>query len=344
MKIIVAIVLISLTLEIQAQNPIYFQRKTLTPQQKADELYIYQQQQKQIQLEYQQQKMQDEIDRLNSDILSKSNALQKLLSPSENRYFLSASDRTNITERLKELSEQKRQLPNDPWRKINGKIIFVRGESGFAGYTGKILQTTSDGILMQSYASLDMANIFIKNFPYVYGDGAEISLIAMPCKPYSYSTIFGASETVNAADYGIPCSPPSNAESIEAAAFTITPAEENEIKKDADSALVEITKANSELEMARKNLKDFFQNLEDERQAALNAEKQKKKDMEDRVLKSNEDLAAQGDAYGLRRMGERYRDGDGVAKDFTKAKIYLQKASEAGSETASNELSTLSAN
>jgi hypothetical protein len=61
----------------------------------------------------------------------------------------------------------------------------------------------------------------------------------------------------------------------------------------------------------------------------------------DRVLKINQDAAAKGDVFGLLRMGERYRDGDGVEKDLAKAKEYLQKAADAGSPTAVDELSKL---
>jgi TPR repeat protein len=60
-----------------------------------------------------------------------------------------------------------------------------------------------------------------------------------------------------------------------------------------------------------------------------------------RALQANQDAAAKGDAYGLMRMGERYRDGDGVEKDLAKAKEYLQKAADAGSTTAAEELSRL---
>lgn len=66
-----------------------------------------------------------------------------------------------------------------------------------------------------------------------------------------------------------------------------------------------------------------------------------KKKGEDNALKYNQKLAAQGDAYGLLRMGERYRDGDGVETNLTLAKIYLQRAINAGSIDASNELKAL---
>jgi hypothetical protein len=60
------------------------------------------------------------------------------------------------------------------------------------------------------------------------------------------------------------------------------------------------------------------------------------------ALKANQDAAAKGDSLGLLRMGERYRDGDGVEKDLAKAKDYLQRAADAGSPTAADELKNLS--
>ncbi|MGO9477046.1 MAG: tetratricopeptide repeat protein [Limisphaerales bacterium] len=79
--------------------------------------------------------------------------------------------------------------------------------------------------------------------------------------------------------------------------------------------------------------------------AQLEADQEKatatKKHAADVALKSNQDAAAKGDAYGLLRMGERYRDGDGVEKDLAKAREYLQKSADAGSPTAAEELSKL---
>ena len=70
----------------------------------------------------------------------------------------------------------------------------------------------------------------------------------------------------------------------------------------------------------------------------------KKQAVTDKVLKSNQDAADKGDAYGLLRMGERYRDGEGVLKDLAKAHDYLTKASAAGSPTADADLKNLPAN
>jgi len=62
---------------------------------------------------------------------------------------------------------------------------------------------------------------------------------------------------------------------------------------------------------------------------------------EDRTLKWNQAQADKGDAFGLLRMGERYRDGDGVPKDLSRAREYFSKASAAGSPTAAESLSKL---
>ena len=44
-----------------------------------------------------------------------------------------------------------------------------------------------------------------------------------------------------------------------------------------------------------------------------------------RALRVNQDAAAKGDSFGLMRMGERYRDGDGVEKDLSKARVGLTR-------------------
>ena len=62
---------------------------------------------------------------------------------------------------------------------------------------------------------------------------------------------------------------------------------------------------------------------------------------QERALKANQQLADSGDAFGLLRMGERYRDGDGVPKDLNKAHDYFTKAAAAGSSTAADDLSKL---
>jgi hypothetical protein len=66
-----------------------------------------------------------------------------------------------------------------------------------------------------------------------------------------------------------------------------------------------------------------------------------KKANQEKILKWNQEQADKGDSYGLLRMGERYRDGDGVPKDLGKAREYFTKASATGSPDAADALSKL---
>jgi TPR repeat protein len=68
---------------------------------------------------------------------------------------------------------------------------------------------------------------------------------------------------------------------------------------------------------------------------------EKKRAVQDKIIKWNQEQADKGDPYGLLRMGEFYRDGNGVPKDLDKAREYLTKASAAGSPGAADELSKL---
>lgn len=60
------------------------------------------------------------------------------------------------------------------------------------------------------------------------------------------------------------------------------------------------------------------------------------------ILKYHQGLAAGGDAYGQLRMGERYRNGDGVEKNETVAREYLEKSSAQGNADATRALQNLS--
>jgi hypothetical protein len=104
-----------------------------------------------------------------------------------------------------------------------------------------------------------------------------------------------------------------------------------------DPSYTDIQIINQEYEAKLKDLPNVYaKQLQDNENA-------KKQAVHDRVLKSNQDLADKGDSYGLLRMGQRYRDGDGVPKDLIKARECLAKAAAAGSLTAEEELKTLPA-
>ena len=88
---------------------------------------------------------------------------------------------------------------------------------------------------------------------------------------------------------------------------------------------------------AREVLAAKASKLEAQKQAAQTVAK----NLAAKTLAENERFAAQGDAYGELRMGERYLTSDGVAKDVFKARDYLQRAAEQGSRTAVEELNHL---
>jgi CubicO group peptidase (beta-lactamase class C family) len=62
-----------------------------------------------------------------------------------------------------------------------------------------------------------------------------------------------------------------------------------------------------------------------------------------KAVQYNQDLADKGDAWGQFRMGERYRDGDGVPKDKAKAKEFFAKSAAQGNKDASRSLEKLNA-
>ncbi len=65
-------------------------------------------------------------------------------------------------------------------------------------------------------------------------------------------------------------------------------------------------------------------------QAQARAAKQKKEEADAKALKYDRDLANAGDSYGELRMGERYRDGEGVPKDSALARSWFTKCRRAG--------------
>jgi hypothetical protein len=94
---------------------------------------------------------------------------------------------------------------------------------------------------------------------------------------------------------------------------------------------------------AAKQLESQKQIAEQQRVVAEKAAAKKKAGQE-KLLKHYQEQAESGNAFALLRLGEFYRDGDGVPKDLTKARDYLTKATAAGSPTAADELKLLPAN
>jgi len=276
------------------------------------------------------------LKKFDADIFEKSQVLSAALA--------NARDRTNVMNALVSHT-LKKSLPmdiEDPWRKVGDQTVLVGVDIRFKRCGGKVLQTTRDGVL---FLDIFGQNCFVKNYPHRYPDETMIWFVAMPSDSYSYNNVLGASRTVSCFDYGTPCQRPQNAAAIEAEALKFTPKEEREIMESGEQAQSEILKAQSEFEAAKKRKQDyvqeFNQSVKNQNQAVQDAKNKKLKVAQDKILEFNQEAADRGDAYGLLRMGERYRDGEGVPKDFEKAKNYLTKSAAAGSQTAADELNQL---
>lgn len=117
-----------------------------------------------------------------------------------------------------------------------------------------------------------------------------------------------------------------NGETLELWDYGSTPTQD-ELRKFKDEA--------DEQQRAAKKELDKQRYIAAEKAAAANKAAQAK------VVIRYQEQADKGDPYGLLRMGEFYRDGNGVPKDLDKAREYLAKASAAGSPDAADELSKL---
>jgi TPR repeat protein len=191
------------------------------------------------------------------------------------------------------------------YRKIDGKIYYTAELSTISGTISE-----KDGnvlILYQNTASFYGPRIALKNFSGINGDAITVS--AKKIGDYTWNQT-----PLELWDYG-----------------TLPNKEEIAAKKNLDDE-----KSNAiRHELERQQLAEL--QVAEQRAAA------KKASANAAALKSNQNAAAKGDTYGLLRMGERYRDGDGVEKDLSKARDYLQRATDAGSDTAKEELSKLPA-
>lgn len=103
--------------------------------------------------------------------------------------------------------------------------------------------------------------------------------------------------------------------------------------------LEQIAAAEQEIAVA---LKERAEEQRAVKQEAADIATAKQQAINQKALKWNQEQADKGDSYGLFRMGERYRDGDGVEKNFSKAREYLERAVSAGSPAAKVELFKLS--
>jgi hypothetical protein len=248
----------------------------------------------------------------------------------------------SVQDITKKILQQKRQIPVDPWREIDGVQEFVKSpNTGFVKFIGQILQTTTNGILVDGSCGTKVTKFFVEHFPLEsrnlsdgdYFQDGDKSYVAIPDGSFTYIAIDGSIRSIPKLDYGKPCFRPSNANAIETKAQQLTPQEAQQISDAKNDAQSKLTDAQT----AASTLQAFIKEIEDEKKAELAA----KNAPQAKALEFDQQQANNGDTYGLLRMGERYMNGEGVTKDLSKARLYLTKAADGGSLTAAQELKNL---
>lgn len=261
--------------------------------------------------------------------------------------------------------------PKNPWRSLGGKTYNAKDEN-WCQFTGSVTEVRPNGVLIHGdfgpplEPGFGERDYFVENFPislYPLADGekitSEMNFVAhldVVASTYriTNTTIDLRVITVRKLDYGKIIAPPP----ADLVKTWNTPIMTSDRAPELTQKLSDNAKEQAEVQVKLQQTKDTI----DQEKAPIlaeynskiskvpiqfaNRDKEKaqaqKQAIVDKVLKNNEELASQGDPYGLLRMGERYRDGEGVPKDLTKAKDYLKKAASAGSSTAESELNALS--
>src|ERR1039458_253091 len=301
-----------------------------------------------------------------SDLHSKNLTLKASAAQLESQR--SQSERENAHLRAKQLFQ-----PKDPWRLLDGKIYNAKDVS-WVQFSGQVLEVKPNGVLLVGdfgpplEAGFGKREYFVENFPvqsYPLADGEAItppmSFVAhlgekSSTYQFTNTTIDLRAKTVRRLDYGkVVESPPPDLtkkwNTIVVIAGDANPQLTKQLddnEKEQAAVQSQLSQLNSDSEKEQEPIIAEYKTKIDDvpnviAKQAKEKDAAKKQAVTDKVLKSNQDAADRGDAYGLLRMGERYRDGEGVTKDLAKAREYLARAAAAGSPTATDDLKKLPA-
>lgn len=200
----------------------------------------------------------------------------------------------------------------DPFRLVGGVVWKLVGNeltNGWVKFEGKIIQVQKTGVLIHGFftgypSEGDGADFFVENFPYEMAEGENVGFDDKT-KTFLYAKIAGLQTYTT----------------VMGASRTIR-------KLDYGAIYVPPTPPPLTAEEAA---------------ARKVAQEKRKKDGAASTIKWLEDQANAGDAYSQARLGERYLKGDGVDKDESKAREFLQKASLQGNKDASELLQKMAA-
>lgn len=201
-------------------------------------------------------------------------------------------------------------IPKDPWRIIEGKTNYAKGP-GWVMFSGKVFQQIDGGIIIDGAYSSSVTEGSESYTGLFFVSGMKTSLAngEIVHKGFDWKSIDTAKM---AGTYTYPTLTGNNTIRRLEYGTPWTPPEgwADEIKAKREAAAKEKADA-------------------------------KKTKAEEAALKFNQTQAEKGDAQGLFRMGERYRDGDGVEPDPAKARDHFQRAQAAGHPDAAKALAEL---
>ena len=298
-----------------------------------------------------------------TEIVSKEKAL-------ESRFEQFSNEVSNSDAAALHQVELDNYRPTDPWRMVNGEISYAKGKQ-WVEFEGTILEVQATGILMHGHfgppleKNLGERDYFVVNFPHKVADGETITSDMRFNAYFSENTtlvitnnnrIDGGVHTVRGLEYGVVVTnpPPELTAKQTSLPLHISGSDPDYDKKFADfkhqledlqnAALQAKADYDKKCAAVRAECEEKIVQLREafakERKEAAEA---KAKAIQDKVLKFNQEQADKGDPVGLLRMGERYRDGEGVPRDLAKARDYLERAAAAGSPSAADELKALPA-
>jgi hypothetical protein len=221
----------------------------------------------------------------------------------------------------------KKQIPKDPWREIHGHKQYVPSfGSGFERFSGKITEASSDGVhVLGKIGNSGDEEFIVTDYPYPakVGESVDPAAICVAFREgiYKYVTEDGYAKSIPKLNYGKVSGRPPNADELERAAQQLTPVEESEVQ------ILE-NRANSigqEVKQLETSLASYLEDSE-ARQTKL---KKELASAQAAVLNRERLSAESGNWVAMRRMGERYRDGDGVDVDLSTSEQYFQMADKA---------------